>query len=445
MKRPKLLMDALNNRALAIPIFLLVLFFMFATTLKVGGFLSTLLERGIQRIFIDEMILFFHSKIPLYLESTMIGVCLGIKIAISFLPIIFILYFFMTTLEESGYMTRTEFMLGKILGKLALPGRAVIPLILGFGCNVPAILATRIIPHKPSRIVTIAMIPFMSCGARLTVFVMFCSVFLVHSMSVVMLLYLGGVIVAFGVGYALKNFFKMYAIEISMEQKLPEYRIPNFYSVAQQSFRETRNFILDIGKTVIIVTAIVNLLNNIDTSPHTKVNNQISQSINFDRTSLLKTTAQFLTPALKPMGVTQDNWPAIMGLLSGVLAKEVILVTLNTIYAAENLHGNYQQLINEKFDNQASLLAYLLFILLYFPCISVFSVIKKELGSIYAWSIAIGSTLLAYAAGSIFYQLCALTNAYGFGVIMILNFLGSCLLIALIPGFAILFHKAARS
>lgn len=500
-KTKKINMDAivLNNWC-AIPIFLFILQIMFVFTINFGGYFQKIFENLTQLIFIDGIKIFLDNVLKSnlfthfvntqtneYIEVFYNSMGNGLKMLLSFVPLIWSLYFFLAILEESGYMSRAAFTMERILNKFGLPGKAVIPLIIGFGCNVPAVMAARIIENKKQRIATIMMIPFMSCSARLAVFAMFCSVFFTTSaIYIIMLLHIAGIIIGLSTSYVFRQQLKETSSNINIHQnyfilELPDYNVPSISLLVKTANQKAMQFISGVGKMIMIVAICFNILSLIN------INGEI---IVDPKNSILANVAKIITPIFKPMGLRQDNWQATIGLLSGVLAKEVVVGTLSTLYETENsaiklnnivdnqnsafdnwtnnlknyFNGlinksgisqknmsnidnvavdnividndntieeiNFKNMIVKKFHNDVGVIAYLFFILLYFPCISVYAVIKKEIGFRYALASAVWSTGIAYIAAVLFYQISITINVYNIGWSMAVCVLFTAIVIA---------------
>jgi ferrous iron transport protein B len=363
----------------------------------------------------------------------------GIKTVISFVPVMACLYIALSLLETSGYMARAAFVMDSTMRRIGLSGKAFVPLIVGLGCNVPAITATRILEHRNDRIITIIMAPFMSCGARLSVYALFCAAFFPSSgQNIVFILYLVGIIVALLTGWLFRKLLpENHSSYLLIE--LPSYQLPSLRNIAKTTGRRLYSFVIGAGRLIVVAFFGLHLLSYFSFHGLAKG----------PQDSLLAEVGRSVTPAFKPMGISEDNWPAVVGIFTGVFAKEVVVGTLNALYTAQgesaptesfftlikaagtNLNEGFSELkhkifhppllnltepqvdrdmldgLTKNFHSRAAAFAYLLFILLYFPCISVFAAITQELGYKWAVTSALYSTFVAYIVASGFYQIAA--------------------------------------
>jgi ferrous iron transport protein B len=327
---------------------------------------------------------------------------------------------------------------------LGLPGKSFVPMIIGFGCNVPAVMAARTLDNKRDRILTVMMSPFMSCGARLTIYAVFTAAFFpVGGQNILFCLYLIGITLALLTGLLLrKTLLQGDAAPLIME--LPIYHVPRVKTLGLHAWQRLKNFVFRAGLLIMPICILLGLLGSLT----------ISGSFNGgegDAHSLLSVIGRSVTPIFAPMGIQQDNWPATVGLLTGVLAKEVVIGTLNSLYSqlghltaisgdAFNFWGGLQAAVMsiplnlsqlghafshpilaqasvhtvsqgvygvmaKKFDGQAGAMAYLLFVLLYFPCVSTTAAMLREVNR--GWTVfsVLWTTSVAYGTAVIFYQL----------------------------------------
>ncbi|MEJ2199256.1 MAG: ferrous iron transport protein B, partial [Desulfuromonadales bacterium] len=363
----------------------------------------------------------------------------------------------LAVLEGSGYMARAAFVMDRFMRMLGLPGKSFVPLLVGFGCNVPAIMATRTLENQRDRTLTIMMNPFMSCGARLPVYALFAAAFFpVGGQNVVFLLYLAGIGFAVLTGLILKyTLLKGSITPFVME--LPPYHVPTVKSVLLRTWDRLKSFLLKASRILIPMVAILALLNTMS----------IDGTIGHDdsKESLLSTVSRTLTPVFAPMGIKQDNWPATVGIFTGVFAKEAVVGTLDAIYLQnelqeelaaggeaeayslsasliealqtipENLAGVVDTLtdplglnigdtssieiaaeaqavsagtfgaMGRLFDGKIGAIAYMLFILMYFPCVAAMAAVYRETNMRWTAFIAVWTTGLAYVSATSFYQL----------------------------------------
>jgi len=451
------------NRYLGIPLFLMIMYLMFMFTINFGGAFIDFFDIAAGAIFIDGVGSAITSiGLPDWLRIIIAdGIGGGIQIVATFIPIIAALFLFLSVLEDSGYIARAAFIMNRAMSAIGLPGRAFMPLIIGFGCNVPGIMATRSLESERERKLTILMNPFMSCGARLPVYVLFAAAFFPNNgQNIIFLLYLVGIVVAIITGLIMKQ--SLLTGESShFIMELPTYHRPILKNILLRMWDRLKVFIQGAGKIIIVMVLILNLLNSIGVDG--SFGNENSNN------SILSATSKKLTPIFAPMGVSKDNWPAVVGIISGALAKEVVVGTLDNLYTniaktqTDNLGQNKNNsvidsikeafstipinLLNIKdtvldplglqvegtianqqasveeleinvstfgvmqnfFPNVHSVIAFMLFILLYMPCVAALGAIKRESGG--WWMIFVGfwTTFIAYVTASVYYQLAVFT------------------------------------
>ncbi len=431
------------NRFLGIPIFFLVMYALFVFAINVGGAFQDFFDIASQAIFVDglaHLLVSWHSS-PWLVALLADGVGKGINTVITFIPIIAAMFFFLALLEDCGYMARAAFVMDRAMRVLGLPGKSFVPMIVGFGCNVPAVMGARTLANRRDRILTILMVPFMSCGARLAIFSVFASAFFpTNGALVIFTLYVIGVLVAILSGLVLRRTVLPGQIE-PLVMELPTYHRPHGAELWRHAWHRLKAFVLRAGKYIVPICVLLGILNAV--SIHGRLVGQEQDS----SLSLLSQLGRVATPIFAPMGVQQDNWPATVGLATGILAKEVVVGTLNSLYSHTalredfDLWGNLQQavlsvphnlasigsaLVNPiassaadlqdlshsaygtmvaKFAGTAAAFAYLLFVLLYFPCVSTMAAIRREIGAIWAYFSLFWSTGLAYTLAVICYQL----------------------------------------
>jgi len=377
------------HRIFGIPIFLAVMYLLFFFSIKVGGFFQTYFEKISQAVFVEGLAtLLNHIHLPLWFIALLAdGVGKGISTILTFIPVIGALFLFLALLEDSGYMARAAFVVDRLMRVLGLPGKAFVPMIVGFGCNVPAVLAARTLENKRDRIISIMMSPFMSCGARLAIYAVFTATFFPRgSQNVVFALYLIGIGMAVLTGFILRHtVLKGDPAPLVME--LPAYHVPQIKSLVFHAWHRLKDFVFRAGSLIIPICMLIGALNVLS----------IDGSLDGGSASLLSHIGQWATPIFAPMGIHADNWPATVGLVTGVLAKEVVVGTLNTLYAQT---GQFYQ----QFDGQVGAFAYLLFVLLYFPCVSTMAAMLRELHRGWAVFSACWNTGVAYTVAVIFYQ-----------------------------------------
>lgn len=353
----------LTGRFTAIPSFLIIMGMVFYLTFGViGAFFQKLLASGVDSLaaFLDD--LFNKWNIGHTLHSLIVdGVVTGVGSIVSFVPIIVVLFFFLSILEDSGYMARVAFFMDKPLRKLGLSGRSIVPMLIGFGCTVPAVMSSRTLPSARDRKMTILMTPFMSCSAKLPVYGFFTALFFPDKVVVIMIgLYLLGIFNAVLVAYIYKKtIFKGNAVPFVME--LPNYRIPGAKNVGHLLWDKARDFLEKAFSVIFLATIIVWFLQSFDMSF-----NPVSDA----KDSILALVSGFLSPIFKPLGFGDFRFST--ALITGFIAKESVISTLNILFkGGSNVTG--------VLDNAAAL-SMLTFILLYTPCIAAITSIKHELG-----------------------------------------------------------------
>ncbi|MBL3590375.1 MAG: Fe(2+) transporter permease subunit FeoB [gamma proteobacterium endosymbiont of Lamellibrachia anaximandri] len=444
------------NRIFGIPVFLAVMYLMFMFAINIGGAFIDFFDGVAGAIFVDGFgLLLSDIGFPDWTVVMLAnGVGGGVQVVATFIPIITALYLFLSVVEDTGYMARAAFVMDRFMRSIGLPGKAFVPMIVGFGCNVPAVLATRTLESVRERKLTILMNPFMSCGARLPVYALFAAAFFpTNGQNLVFGLYMIGITVAILTGMIMKRTL-LSGESTGFMMELPPYHMPTAKGVALRTWDRVRLFIKEAGRVIILMVLAINVLNSIGTDG--SFGNEDSEK------SVLSAASKTLTPLFAPLGIKEDNWPATVGIFTGVLAKEAVVGTLNSIYTGlaaaesgvtedapfdfwqalieaaatvpENLVG-VKDLVGDplalnvgdvssaeaaaeaqavdvgifgamaaRFDGQAGAFAYLLFILLYFPCVATIGAIKREAGGAWAAFVAAWTTGVAFMASSIFYQ-----------------------------------------
>ena len=434
------------NRWLGLPIFLLMMYLMFLLAINIGGALQPLFDIGSAALFIHGTqwlgaTLHFPAWLTLFLAQ---GVGGGINTVLPLVPQIGLMYLFLSFMEDSGYMARAAFVVDRLMQSLGLPGKSFVPLIVGFGCNVPAVMGARTLDAPRERLITVMMAPFISCGARLAIFAVFSAAFFgAHGALVVFSLYLTGIVVAVLTGLLLKHtLLRGEASPFVME--LPSWHVPHLKSLLLQAWQRLRGFVLRAGKVIVIASILIGGLNSFS------FNGQPVNSIN---DSALASVSRVITPLLAPIGIQPDNWQASVGLLTGAMAKEVVVGTLNTLYTAEALHeepfnvdewsltaelsdavtetwqglqetlslsvlanpieaskgdgemaGGAMGKMSRQFGSEAAAFSYLLFVLLYIPCVSVMGAIARESNRRWMSFSILWGLNVAYSLATLFWQ-----------------------------------------
>lgn len=385
-----------TNRFLALPIFLLIMGCIFGLTFgSAGTFLSDLIEKFFSD-FLSPSVesLLNKADAPQWTVSLLTdGVISGVGGILTFLPQICILFLCLSVLEDSGYMARAAFITDRFLRKLGLSGKSFIPMIMGFGCTTPAVMATRTQENVNERRATILLIPFMSCGAKLPVYALFAGIFFsAYQGLVVFSMYLIGFILAIVVGLILKKtVFKTNMAPFIME--LPTYRMPMISSVLKNTWDKCKGFIIKAGTVIFAMSIVIWILQSFTPSFEYTTDSSIS---------LFGHIGAFLAPVFAPLGF--GNWKAGVSLLSGLVAKEAVVSTMLVLYSAPNeaaLSGALSSVFTP-----LSAFSFMVFCLLYVPCISAFVTIKKEIGGLkWALASAVMQCTIAYIAALAVYQI----------------------------------------
>ena len=387
--------NILTHRVWAIPIFIGIMGIIFWLTFGVfGAFLSDgftvlidsfigIIDKGLTSYGINPVV---HSLI-------VDGVCAGVGSVLSFLPTIVVLFFFLSMLEDSGYMARVAFVMDKALRKIGLSGRSFVPMIIGFGCSVPAIMASRTLPSDRDRKMTIMLTPFMSCSAKLPIYTVFVQAFFpVQLRPVVMIaLYVFGMIMGVVVGLVLKK-TTFHGEPVPFVMELPNYRMPGFKSVVMLIWDKAKDFITKAFTVIFTASVIIWFLQTFDTRFNVVVNSA---------DSMLALVGQFISPIFKPLGF--GDWRAATALITGFSAKEAVISTLTVLVG-----GDIGTALQGIFSVPAAI-AFLVFTLLYTPCVAAIAAVKRELRSgKWALFIAFGQTAFAWIISFILYQLISL-------------------------------------
>jgi len=379
-KTTKIVDKIVTHKFWGFPIFILFMWIMFECTFALGQYPVEWLEMLIE--WIKGTVESIMTDGPLKSLITD-GIISGVGGVIVFLPNILILYFFISLMEDSGYLSRAAFIMDKIMHKMGLHGKSFVPMLMGFGCNVPAVMATRTLESKSSRIITMLVVPFMSCGAKLPLYVLFSAIFFPKYAALVMLsIYLIGVIFAVISSKILKKvLFKNDDIPFVME--LPPYRVPTFKSILHHMWEKSKQYLQKMATVILFASIVIWALSYFGVS-----NNTIEANVNIED-SFIGSIGKFIEPAMAPLGF---DWKMSVALVSGIPAKEVIVSTMSEIYSP----ADYTPLIA---------LNFMIFVLLYTPCVATLSAIRSESGN-WKWAAfqAIYSTILAWIVCLIIYQ-----------------------------------------
>ncbi|HSC79940.1 MAG TPA: ferrous iron transport protein B, partial [Chitinolyticbacter sp.] len=438
------------NRWLGLPVFLGVMYLMFLFTIDVGSAFIDVFDQGFGALLVDGPASVLASwNAPAWLIVLQRGAGSGIQTVATFVPVIASLYLILSALEDSGYMARAAFVMDRAMRALGLPGKAFVPLLIGFGCNVPAIMATRTLENRRDRILTAMMAPFMSCGARLPVYTLFAAAFFPASgQNVVFALYLVGIACAVATAWLLRRSL-LPGDGTPLVMELPLYHLPRPMVIVRRAMQRLRDFVAGAGRIIVPMVMVLTLLNTLGADG--SLGHEDSEQ------SVLAAVGQTIAPAFAPLGVDAGNWQAAVGLFTGVLAKEAVVGTLNALYTPEsaseeefalgvrlqaawqtvpdNLAGLVDKLadplglsvgdltnqaqaasaleasvstftaMQARFDGGVGAFAYLLLILLYTPCLAALGAIRVELGMRWSLFAAVWTFAVGYGVASSYYQL----------------------------------------
>lgn len=353
----------LINKFLAYPLFLIIIAFVFQFTFSwVGQPLADLLDTAVNEWLMPLTERLLSSSSDWFRSLIIDGIIGGVGSVIVFLPVILALFLCISFLEDTGYMARVAFIMDKIIRKMGLSGKAFIPLIIGFGCSVPAVMSARTLESEKDRKLAALLVPLMSCNARLPVYLVFAAAFFTgHESLVVASLYALGVIIAFIIGIIFKNtLFKKDDEPFIIE--LPEYKMPDAKTLAMHTWEKGKGFLKKAGTIIFSISIIVWVLSNFNFNGFTDINS-----------SFLAAVGRFISPIFYPLGFA--SWQNSVSLLTGIMAKEVVVGTMGVIYG-----GDLTTILPTAFT-PLSAYSFLVFVLLYTPCVSLIATMKKEYGS----------------------------------------------------------------
>lgn len=431
--------DLLTHRFWGFPAFIFFMWFMFQATFTIGSYPMTWIGSGVA--WISQTVQNLMAEGPLR-DLLVNGIIAGIGSVIVFLPNILILFFFISIMEDTGYMARASFIMDKLMHKIGLHGKSFIPLLMGFGCNVPAIMATRTLENRKDRILTMMIIPFMSCSARLPVYVLLISAFFAAYRGLVLFaIYMIGILLAILVALVMKKVvFKKQAFPFVME--LPPYRMPTIKNTSVHMWFKSKQYLHKMGSIILVASIILWALGYFPrhsdhealyshqitqveanprlTSPEKKLQiEQISNQQEADRqsNSYIGRLGHAIQPIMAPLGF---DWKMSVSILSGFAAKEVVVSSMGILYQAgshADEHSNTlrKQLINEKHQSGSLIgqpvftplvaMAFMIFILIYFPCIATIAAINREAGWRWAVFSMTFTTSLAWVVAFLVYQI----------------------------------------
>ena len=480
----------LLNRIAAFPIFLGVMYLMFLFTINVGSAFIDFFDLTALALFVEgPRQIYMALGLPDWLTAFLAdGVGGGVQLVATFIPVIACLFLFLAFLEDSGYLGRAAFIVDRLMQRIGLPGKSFVPLIVGFGCNVPAVMATRTLESEKDRILTVLMAPYMSCGARLTVYALFAVCFFpAHGQNIVFALYLLGIAVAVVSAMLVRRFMLARSVT-PFVLELPAYHWPTLRGLTMLTWHRLKGFMLRAGKAIVAVVIVLNVVSSIGTDG--TFGNQDSEK------SVVSAIGRTITPLFGPMGIEEDNWPATVGIFTGIFAKEVVVGTLDALYGAiaageappqdapfsftgtlagawASIPANLSELANQAVDplgidlgnledtaSQAeaqhvtlgtiatmqtlfagtlAAFSYLVFILLYVPCAATVGAIYKELGGFWATFSTVWSLVMAYSLAVICFQLGQLTTS----PVAAASLIGAMISLQLV-GFSALIHWGRR-
>ncbi len=402
------LIDALvTNRVVGIPIFIFIMWLMFEATFVLGAYPMEWIQMAV-----DGLSGLLHDYMPAGpLKDLLIdGVIGGVGGVIIFLPNILILYLFISLMEDSGYMARAAFIMDRIMHKIGLHGKSFIPLVMGFGCNVPAIMATRTIESRSSRLITILINPFISCSARLPIYILLVGTFFPqHAGWAFLALYLLGILVAIITAKLLRRFY-FKDDETPFVMELPPYRIPTVKATLRHMWNKAEQYLRKMGGVILVASIAVWALSYYPRADYGDAELTAEQQTEQQANSYLGRVGRFISPAVEPLGF---NWKVSIALISGTAAKELVVSTLGVLYSGnadepENLSQKLSQPDAAGQQDFTPLVAasFLVFVLLYFPCIASVTAIAKETGS-WKWGAftVVYNTLVAWICAFLVYQI----------------------------------------
>lgn len=471
------------NRILGIPLFLIAMYLVFWFAVKVGSAFIDFFDILFGGIFVDGMTeLLTKIGAPGVVVALLAnGIGTGIQTVSTFIPVIFFMFLCLSFLEDSGYMSRAAFVADRFMRFLGLPGKAFVPMIVGFGCSVPALMGTRTLENKRERFLTLFLVPFMSCGARLPVYALFGAAFFGESAGTLVFgIYLTGIVIALIYGLLLRHTVFM-GKESTFIMELPPYHLPKVRNLFRHAWLRLKEFVFRAGKVVLIMVTVLGFMGSVGTDG--SFGNENNEK------SVLSAVGTVITPVFEPFGVERDNWPASVALFTGLFAKEAIVGTLNSLYAIEgtgdaaensatagdadatpeetaadegfslkstvkealvsvpaNLVEVFTSIANplgvkdaidesESAGNEGAyktmqahfnlgrfqVLAYLLFILLYVPCLAAMGTAFRELGRFYGTLMMVLQTVIGWSLSVLFFQVtCGHSTAWIFTSVALL-------------------------
>ena len=369
----------LTNRWVGLPVLLLVLYGVFECTFTLGGYPQEWIGMGV-----EALAAWLRGMMPVAWWSSLLldGVLMGIGAVLAFLPNIIIMFFFLSLMEDSGYMARVAYTMDKIMHRIGLHGSSFIPMLMGFGCNVPAIMAAKDITNKKDRALTMMMVPFMSCSARLPVYMLFIGAFFAEQKALVMLsLYILGVLLSIVFAWAMQHTPAFRQPKHDYVSELPPYRRPTLRNTGLHIWERVADYLQKIPAVIIWASVIIWALTYFPTG-----------SMEHMEDSYLAMIGHWIEPAVRPLGF---DWKMSVCLLTGLPAKEAIVSTMGILYPAESALTAF---------TPVTAYAFMAFVLLYFPCVATITTLRKEIGAKWAWYSLVQSMVLAWVVSFVIYQ-----------------------------------------
>lgn len=372
--------NILTNKWLGLPVLMLVLYVVFECTFTLGAYPQEWIAMGI-----NALAEWLRELMPIAWWSSLLidGVVMGIGAVLAFLPNIIIMFFFLSLMEDSGYMARAAYMMDKIMHRIGLHGSSFIPMLMGFGCNVPAIMAARDITNKKDRAITMMMVPFMSCSARLPVYMLFVGAFFAEQKALVMLsLYIIGVLLSIGFAWVMQHTPAFRQPKHDYVSELPPYRRPTLRNTGLHIWERVADYLQKIPAVIIWASIIIWALTYFPTG-------------NMDNMeeSYLATIGHWMEPVMRPLGF---DWKMSVCLLTGLPAKEAIVSTMGILYPAETALSAF---------TPVTAYAFMVFVLLYFPCVATITTLRREIGAKWAWYSVAQSLVLAWLLSFLIHQI----------------------------------------
>ena len=375
----------LTNRWIGIPILMLVLYGVFECTFTLGSYPQEWIAMGVEHL--AEWV---RSLLPQMWWSSLLidGVLMGIGAVLAFLPNIIIMFFFLSLMEDSGYMARAAYTMDKIMHRIGLHGSSFIPMLMGFGCNVPAIMAARDIANKKDRAITMMMVPFMSCSARLPVYLLFIGAFFAEQKAIVMLsLYVLGILLSIAFAWIMQHMPSFRQPKHDYVSELPPYRRPTLRNTGLHIWERVADYLQKIPAVIIWASVIIWALTYFPTGNMADMEH-----------SYLAMIGHWMEPVMRPLGF---DWKMSVCLLTGLPAKEAIVSTMGILYPSDGALAAF---------TPVTAYAFMVFVLLYFPCVATISTLRKEIGAKWAWFSVVHSLVLAWVMSFAIHQIGLLFN-----------------------------------